>query len=83
VQTDPTLAKIAAQFTKFDIESSRGAYVIVDRRTSNPIARLRPISGHGSLRTVLLVELQRSLDDLRQHGTHETDVEKRSRDRGK
>jgi hypothetical protein len=33
----------AAQFTKFDIEPSRGAYMIVDRRTSNPIARLRPI----------------------------------------
>jgi hypothetical protein len=43
MQTDPTLAKIAAQFTKFDIEPSRGAYMIVDRRTSNPIARLRPI----------------------------------------
>jgi hypothetical protein len=42
-QTDPTLAKIVAQFTKFDIEPSRGAYLIVDRRTSNPIARLRPI----------------------------------------
>jgi hypothetical protein len=43
MQTDPTLAKIAAQFTKFDIEPSRGAYMIVDRHTSNPIARLRPI----------------------------------------
>jgi hypothetical protein len=43
MQTDPTLAKIAAQFTKFDIQPSRGAYMIVDRRTSNPIARLRPI----------------------------------------
>jgi hypothetical protein len=43
MQTDPTLAKIAAQFTKFDIEPSRGSYLIVDRRTSNPIARLRPI----------------------------------------
>ena len=43
MQTDPKLAKIAAQFTKFDIEPSRGAYLIVDRRTSNPIARLRPI----------------------------------------
>jgi hypothetical protein len=48
MQTDPTLAKIAAQFTKFDIKPSRGAY-IVDRRTSNPIARLRPIpeTDHG------------------------------------
>lgn len=43
MQIDPTLTKIAAQFTKFDIEPTRGAYLIVDRRTSNPIARLRPI----------------------------------------
>ena len=41
--TDPTLAKIVAQFTNFGVEPSRGAYTIVDRRTSNPIARLRPI----------------------------------------
>ncbi len=40
---DPTLAKIAVHFTKFDVEPSRGAYMIVDRRTSDPIARLRPI----------------------------------------
>src|SRR5215831_5684721 len=40
-------------------------------------------SGHRSLRAVLLVERQRSLDKLRQHGTHEADVEKRSRDRRK
>jgi hypothetical protein len=26
-----------------DIERSRGAYIIIDRRTANPIARLRPI----------------------------------------
>jgi hypothetical protein len=43
MQTDPTLATIAAQFTKFDIKPGRGVYMIVDRRTSNPIARLRPI----------------------------------------
>jgi hypothetical protein len=29
------------------------------------------------------IEHQRSLDDLQQHGTHETDVEKRSQDRRK
>ena len=40
---DPTLPRIAAQFTKFDIEASRGGYTILDRRTSNPVARLRPI----------------------------------------
>ena len=39
----PRLAEIAAQFTRHDIEWSRGAYMIIDRRTANPIARLRPI----------------------------------------
>ena len=42
-QDDPVLAQIVAQFKRFDVEASRGAYVIVDRRTSDPIARLRPI----------------------------------------
>jgi hypothetical protein len=40
---DPALAKLAAQFTRHDVEWSRGAYLIIDRRTANPIARLRPI----------------------------------------
>ena len=39
---DPTLAQIAAQFTH-DVEKSGGGYLILDRRTSNPVARLRPI----------------------------------------
>ena len=39
----PRLAEIAAQFMRHDIEWSRGAYMIIDRRTANPIARLRPI----------------------------------------
>jgi hypothetical protein len=42
-QTDPTLAQIAAQFTKFDVEASRGGYTLLDRHTANPVARLRPI----------------------------------------
>jgi len=42
-KADPTLVKIAAQFKCFDIEKSSGAYMIIDRRTSDPIARLRPI----------------------------------------
>jgi hypothetical protein len=42
-KTDPTLAQIAAQFTRHDVEQSRGAYMIIDRRTANPVARLRPI----------------------------------------
>lgn len=42
-QADPTFAKVAAQFKKFDVEPSRGSYIIIDRSTSNPLARLRPI----------------------------------------
>ena len=40
---DPALAQIAARFNTFDIEPSRGGYTMIDRRTSNPIAWLRPI----------------------------------------
>jgi hypothetical protein len=43
VDSDPMLALIAAQFTHHDVEKSGSAYSIVDRRTSNPVARLRPI----------------------------------------
>jgi hypothetical protein len=43
--TKPDLAhsQIAARFTRHDVEWSRGAFMIIDRRTANPIARLRPI----------------------------------------
>jgi hypothetical protein len=41
---DPTLAQIAAQFTRHNVEKSGGGYLIIDTRTQNPIARLRPIS---------------------------------------
>ena len=40
---DPTLAKIAAQFTRHGVEKSSSGYMIIDRRTTNPVARLRPI----------------------------------------
>ena len=40
---DPTLALIAARFTRHDVEKSGKGYQIVDRRTANPIARLCPI----------------------------------------
>ena len=40
---DPTLAQIAAQFTRHDVQRSGGGYLIRDRLTSNPVARLRPI----------------------------------------
>lgn len=40
---DPTLAQITAQFTHHRVEKSGSGYSIIDRRTSNPVARLRPI----------------------------------------
>jgi len=42
-KTDPTLVQIAEKFAKFDVEPGRGGYVIIDRRTASPMARLRPI----------------------------------------
>lgn len=42
-KTDPTLVQIAAQFTRFDIEPGRGGYTLFDRRSADPVARLRPI----------------------------------------
>jgi T6SS, Phospholipase effector Tle1-like, catalytic domain len=44
-KSDPTLAKIAAQFTRYDVKKSGGGYMILHRRTANPVARLRPIAG--------------------------------------
>ena len=40
---DLVLAQIAAQFTRHDVEKSGAGYLILDRRTLNPVARLRPI----------------------------------------
>jgi hypothetical protein len=40
---DLTLYQIAARFTRHDVERSRGAFMTIDRRTADPIARLRPI----------------------------------------
>jgi hypothetical protein len=40
---DPTLALIATRFTRHDVEKSGSGYTIVDRRTSNSLARLHPI----------------------------------------
>jgi hypothetical protein len=42
-KSDPILAQIAAQFTRHDVEKSGSGYMILDRRTSNPVAR--PIPG--------------------------------------
>jgi hypothetical protein len=40
---DLALSQIAARFTRHDVEWSRGAFMIIDRRTAKSIARLRPI----------------------------------------
>jgi hypothetical protein len=40
---DLALSQITARFTQHDVEWSRGAFMIIDRRTADPIARLRPI----------------------------------------
>ena len=40
---DLALSQIAARFTRHDVEWSCRAFMIIDRRTANPIARLRPI----------------------------------------
>ena len=40
---DPILAEIAAQFRRHAVEKGGGGYLILDQRTSNPVARLRPI----------------------------------------
>lgn len=42
---DPMLRQIAAQFARHDVRRSGGGCVILDRRTSDPVARLRPIPG--------------------------------------
>ena len=44
-KSDPTLTRIAAQFTRHDVERSGKGYVILDRRTADPIARRCPIPG--------------------------------------
>ncbi len=44
-KTGPTLDQIAAQFTRHDVEKAGGGYLILDRRISKPVARLRPIPG--------------------------------------
>ena len=40
---DTTLAQIAAQFTHHDVEKSGSGYLIIDRNSQHPLARLRPI----------------------------------------
>ena len=58
------LSQIAARFTRHDVEWSRGAFMIIDRRTANPIARLRPIP-----------ETDGAMDHLRKPRPHELMLE--------
>jgi len=41
---DPVLEKIATYFTRYGVEKTGTAYMILDGRTKNPIARLKPIA---------------------------------------
>jgi hypothetical protein len=63
--TDPKLAQIAGEFSQFEIERSRGGYLIYEPRRPEPIARLRSHSEHRSLRAVLLVKRSWALANLR------------------
>ena len=40
---DTTLAQIAAQFTHHDVDKSGSGYLILDRNSQRPLARLRSI----------------------------------------
>lgn len=71
----PTLAQIAAQFTHHK-EKSSGGYLVIDRRISNPVARLRH-SRYRSLRALLLVKREGALENLWQYGAHETHAHER------
>jgi hypothetical protein len=42
-KSDETLARIATQFTRHEVEKSGSGYLILDPRTAAPVARLRPI----------------------------------------
>lgn len=42
---DPMLPQIAAQFARHNVERSGSGYMIIDRQSSAPVARLRPIAG--------------------------------------
>ncbi len=60
---DPTLAQIAAQFTRHDVERSGGGYY--DSRPSHlePRCTTASHSGHRSLRALLLVKRQGAVDE--------------------
>jgi len=77
---DLALSQIAARFTQHYVEWSRGAFMIIDRRTANPIARLRPIPDTDRFE-LFYVKRQGPMDHLRKPRPHKTHARKRSRDR--
>jgi len=42
-EADPVLASIVTMFRGLDVTKSRGGYTLIDRTTSTPLARLKPI----------------------------------------
>jgi hypothetical protein len=75
---DPTLALIATQFARHDVEKSGAAYTIIDRRTSTPVARLCPIKGTDRFELFYWSNVNRRWKNF---GTHETHARQRSRNR--
>ena len=82
IKPAPTLAEIAAQFMRHDIEWSRGAYMIIDRRTANPIARLRPIPDTDRFELFYWSDDKGRWTTFGKPRPHEAHARKRSRDRG-
>src|SRR6201981_885664 len=69
---DLALSQITARFTRHDVEWSRGAFMIIDRRYCQPHRTAASDPGYRSLRAFLLVKQPRP---------HETHAHERSRDR--
>src|SRR5262249_38680023 len=77
---DPTLALIAARFTRYDVEKSGKGYTIVDRRTANPIPRLCPIPATDRFELFYWSNAKGRWTTWK-HGPHEVDAAERSRNR--
>ncbi len=75
---DPTLAQIAAQFTRHHVEKSSGGYMILDRRTSNPVAGLRPIPNTDRFELFYWSNVKGRCDNLRKPRPHEAHARERS-----
>jgi hypothetical protein len=76
-EPDPTLDLIAAQFTRHDVAKAGKEYAILDRRTADTIARLRPIPDTDRFELFFWSNNQGSLDDVRQPRAHEAHARER------